>query len=143
MAEEKVSIDRFEHMLDLHGPHLERWTAADAALGARLIESDARARAAHRAALGVSGHLARAVAPSPLPADRVGRLIHGLARRRQAAADPFMSLFRPRAAFAMTVVGCLMFGLGAWTGGTVTTYSDQVAFAALDIGDQPLAGYDQ
>lgn len=143
MAHDKASIGRFEHLLDLHGPHLDRWPAGDAAFARGLIAREPVARAMLDASTRLDGALARIAKPVALPADNLGRLIEGLARRRDAARDPFMSLFRPRAAFAMTVVGCMMLGLGAWTGGTVTTSADQIAFAALDIGDQPLSGFDQ
>jgi hypothetical protein len=134
---------RFEELLDLHGARLERWPAGDAGRARDLVAADPQARRMFAQAEQLDAELAEIAAPTPLGADRLGRILSGIAERRRAAGVSLAALFRPRQAVAMMAIACVVFGLGAWTGITVEASADQTLIAGVDLGDEVWSGFDR
>lgn len=142
MAGTELSIERFEQLLDLHGSGPERWPTAEAEAAHALLARDPRAQRMLGHARRLDEHLAAAMTAPPLPAANLGRVTAGLEKRRRGR-DPLGNILRPRVAMAFMAMACVVFSLGAWTGGVVEATSDQITLASVDFTDQAWSVLDQ
>jgi hypothetical protein len=141
MTKDVMTIGEFTDYVDRFGPDLGRWPAPMRDAAARLAESDIAAARLQAEAERVETAVATLATPRPLEAPHVSRLVKALAdRRSRYGGDVLVSLRRPRAAFALTLVAGLCFALGVVAGGDMDALSDDTSVAALVGGDTTLLG---
>jgi hypothetical protein len=136
---DRMTLNEFEHLLDLHGADLRKWPAGRVEAARALLDDSAEARTLLGQGERVDALLRRAVEAKPLPAPQIGRIIAGLPARK--ARSNWREAFAPRGiAAAGLVAACLMFGLGVWTAGVVEAQADETDLAALSVDEPSLIG---
>lgn len=136
---DRMTLDEFEHWLDLHGADLRKWPAGRVEEARALLGESPEAQTLLAQGERVDALLRRAIEARPLPAPQIGRIIADLPARK--ARSNWRDAFAPRGLVAASLVAaCLMFGLGVWTADLIEARANETDLAALSVDEPSLIG---
>jgi anti-sigma factor RsiW len=133
----KLTLERFEQLLDRHGAELDRFPERDRAAAAELLAADPEARRLHAQAAALEAGLRGLPAPEPSAALRRAVAEIPLRNPQPAPGVPSLSRLPPRRVFALFASAALMVALGALSATLTGPDPDLSPLAAESEQDEP------
>ncbi len=132
----RLTLERFEELLDLYGADLARFPKEERAAAAALVAADPHAQRLHAQALALEAGLQGMPAPEPSAALRRAVAEIPLRHPQPAAGAASLLPLRWRSAWALFASAALMVALGALSG-SLTRDADLTALAAGSAEVEP------
>jgi hypothetical protein len=111
-----MTLDEFSRGLDRYGPDLARWPESEQSVARAFLREDQRAAALHASALRLDALLGATVAPVPMDARLLGRIVSGTAGSADGVVFRPTRRFVVAASAALVALFILGFGLGTTAG---------------------------